>query len=75
MSFAGDPAHICIDGISPFTTELAPIIVPDPIFVPGKITQFAPIHTSSPIEIELAVFPICFETLLLHISYLMLCNL
>ncbi len=32
MTFAGIPTDIVFGGISPFTTELAPIIAPLPIF-------------------------------------------
>ena len=49
--FAGHPIYTLFDSTIPFTTAPAPITEPVPICEhPGKIIEFAPIHTSLPID-------------------------
>jgi hypothetical protein len=45
---AGDPATIAFSGTSFVTMEPAPMIAPLCMWMPGRSTQFAPTHTSSP---------------------------
>lgn len=48
ITVAGFPITIQFEGIRPLTTAPAPIIQLSPIFVPGSITQLAPIKQLFP---------------------------
>src|ERR1700733_15217010 len=48
--FAGTPTTIVLEGITPRTTEFAPIMAPRPIVAGPMMTELSPIHTFSPIS-------------------------
>lgn len=54
---AGTPPAIAMAGMSPVTTAPAAITAPFPMVAPSRITQLAPIQTSSPIVMPMLTTP------------------
>jgi len=54
MTLQGFPTATVFDGISPITTEPAPMVTLSPMVTPGRMVTLPPIHTLLPMVTGLA---------------------